>query len=135
MTILINNLCQGRINMNAHYFDWSQIKKYFFSLIIIFLFLDCLSITSFAAQPILIKNPDGSSVVTKSDGTQIVTNADGSSVQTKPDGTKIVTNVDHSSVIYKPDGTKLITNTDGSSVQVNPDGKKIIKDPSGKILN
>jgi hypothetical protein len=105
--------------------------------------------SNFALADTIIKNADGSSVATKSDGTKIITNKDGSSVQTRADGTKIITNkdgssvethrdgtkitinADKSSVTDLPNGTEIIKNTDGSSEQDNPDGSKIITNADG----
>jgi hypothetical protein len=102
-----------------------------------------------ASADTIIKNDDGSSVETKSDGTETITNKDGSSVEKKPngtvivknadgsseekrkDGTDIVINPDKSSVADLPDGTEIIKNADGSSEQDNPDGSKLIINADG----
>ncbi len=89
---------------------------------------------SLVAADTIIKNADGSSVETRSDGTKIITNADGSSVETRADGTKIITNTDKSSVETKSDGTKIIINADRSSVEDKPDGTEIIKNTDGSSV-
>src|ERR1700685_3914729 len=61
----------------------------------------------------------------------IIKNANGSSVTTKSDGTKIIINADGSSVTDLPGGTEIVKNADGSSGQDNPDGSKIIIDANG----
>jgi hypothetical protein len=90
--------------------------------------------SSLVAADTIVKNADGSSVETRSDGTEIITNADGGSVETRSDGTEIVKNADGSSSQTNPDGTKIITNADGSSVEDRRDGTEITKNADGSSV-
>ncbi len=83
---------------------------------------------------LIIRNPDGSSTITKPDGTKITIGSDGTAYQTNPDGTKIMQKNDGSIQIVSPDGTTIVKNRDGSSVTTNPDGSKIIKNADGSII-
>ena len=80
-----------------------------------------------AAETKIIKNANGSSTETRTDGTKIITNANGSSIETRADGTEIVRNADHSSEETRADGTKITTNADGSSIETRADGTEIVR--------